>query len=433
MNLTLISTTFLLFPTLKVSLLRIKQVKILLELPVIYLLTCVFVSLNLEESYLIFFLSLILFLTLIYLIKEESYKVNDKLMGDFEIIFFVFLCLLSFSLILYCNNIYWSVFTLEIQSFLIFGSCALLKSNNLLKVVEGSLSYIIPGFFSFFLMLISIYLMELCGEGYMPGNFLILIAIMIKMGLIPFGLWVNNVVKNLSFNSIILLTFINKLSILVILVMYFSHLWYILTLCGVASLLFGSVLMVNTPKTKEILAYSSIINSGWLCLLMAASSNLTIDLENNQAILGLFYLTYILGILIFIDINKEKSPFLKDLNNDTLIRKTNITDNSLTYAGLLSMSGMPPFTGFIVKYLILLQVISLFSINVATIIVGFSIIATFCYIRPIISFSAPEIFKSLRFLNNTHLQNKINNLPFHDLILISFNIILLSTVIFIFI
>merc|ERR1712042_395675 len=106
MNLTLISTTFLLFPTLKVSLLQIKQVKILLELPVIYLLTCVFVSLNLEESYLIFFLSLILFLTLIYLIKEESYKVNDKLMGDFEIIFFVFLCLLSFSLILYCNNIY---------------------------------------------------------------------------------------------------------------------------------------------------------------------------------------------------------------------------------------------------------------------------------------------------------------------------------------
>ena len=432
MNLTLISSTFLLLSTLKVFPSQIRYIKILLELLVIYLLTCLFVNLNLEESYLVFFLSLILFLTLIYLIKEEFYKVNDKLMGNFEITFFIFLCLLSFFLILYCNNIYWSVFTLEIQSFLIFGSCALLKSNNLLKVVEGSLSYIIPGFFSFFLMLASIYLMEICGKDYIPGNFLLLIAIMIKMGLIPFGLWVNNVVKNLSFNSIILLTFINKLSILLILVMYFSHLWYILTLCGLASLLFGSVLMVNTPKTKEMLAYSSIINSGWLCLLMVASSNLTIDLESNQTILGLFYLIYILGILIFIDTNKKKSPFLKDLNNNTLVKKINITNNSLTYAGLLSMSGMPPFTGFIVKYLILLQVINLFSMNIATIIVSFSIIATFCYIRPIISFSTPEVFKSLKFLGDKRLQNKIDGLPFHDLILISFSVILLSTIIFIF-
>jgi NADH:ubiquinone oxidoreductase subunit 2 (subunit N) len=165
---------------------------------------------------------------------------------------------------------------------------------------------------------------------------------------------------------------------------------------------------------------------------MVASSNLTIDLESNQTILGLFYLIYILGILIFINTNKKKSPFLKDLNNNTLVKKINITNNSLTYAGLLSMSGMPPFTGFIVKYLILLQVINLFSMNIATIIVSFSIIATFCYIRPIISFSTPEVFKSLKFLGDKRLQNKIDGLPFHDLILISFSVILLSTIIFIF-
>lgn len=106
MNLTLISSTFLLLPTLKVFPSQIRYIKILLELLVIYLLTCLFVNLNLEESYLVFFLFLILFLTLIYLIKEEFYKVNDKLMGNFEITFFIFLCLLSFFLILYCNNIY---------------------------------------------------------------------------------------------------------------------------------------------------------------------------------------------------------------------------------------------------------------------------------------------------------------------------------------
>ena len=432
MNYIIFSSLFILIFTRKISPLKSKGVKVLWNLLFVYLITCFFVNLNLNESYLVFFFHFTLFLSLVYLIIIEFEVKEIRLMSDFEVIFFVFLCLLSFFLILYCNNIYWSVFTLEIQSFLIFGSCALLKSNNLIKVIEGSLSYIIPGFFSFFLMLISIYLMEMCGKDHTPGNLLLLLAIMIKMGVIPFGLWVNNVIRGLSFNSIILLTFINKLSILLILVLYFSHLWYILTLCGIASLIFGSILMVNTPKTKEMLAYSSVINSGWLCLLMATFSNLTVDLESNQTILGLFYLVYILGILIFIDTNKSKSPFLKDLNDYNLIRKETIVDNTFTYAGLLSMSGMPPFTGFIIKYLILLQIIGLFSLSTASIIAAFSIIATFCYIRPIITFSTPNVFNQSEALKSFYVVD-INDLTFSDLIISSFSIIILATLVFIFI
>ena len=433
MTLIIFTSLFILLLLKKSFFQSYNQMHIIVNYLLFYFLTVLFMSLSKDEAFIVCFFFLILFLSVLYLIVEEFTWRSIKLMGEIEIIYFIFLCFFSFSVILYCNNIYWSVFTLEIQSFLIFGTCALLKSNSLLKAIEGSLSYVIPGFFSFFLMLISIYVIETTGKEHILGNLLLLLAIMIKMGVIPFGLWVNNVIRSLSFNSIILLTFINKLSILLILVLYFSHLWYVLALCGIISLLFGSILMVNTPKTKEMLAYSSIINSGWLCLLIATFSNLTIDLESNKTILGLFYFIYVLGILLFIDTNKNKTPFLKDLNDNSLIKRNTIIDNTLTYAGLLSMSGMPPFTGFIVKYLILLQVISLYSLPVAGIIIAFSIIATFCYVRPIISYSTPRIFNQPRVFGALHLINISDIISLNYLVLVSVNIILLSTLIFIFI
>ena len=156
-------------------------------------------------------------------------------------------------------------------------------------------------------------------------------------------------------------------------------------------------------------------------------------MESNKTILGLFYFIYVLGILLFIDTNKNKTPFLKDLNDNSLIKRNTIIDNTLTYAGLLSMSGMPPFTGFIVKYLILLQVIGLYSLPVAGIVIAFSIIATFCYVRPIISYSTPRIFNQPRIFGALHLINISDIISLNYLVLVSVNIILLTTLIFIFI
>ena len=381
-----------------------------------------------SEQALYSYFGLIMVISLWYLVKEEFLSEEWKILNFFEVWFLLALCVISFGFILYCNNIYWSVFALELQSFLIFGSCALLSTNNLLKVIESSLSYLIPAFFSFFLMLSSICIIEIHREFWGLGNFLLLSAVMVKMGVIPFSFWVNNVMKNLTFNSIILLTFINKLSVLLILIMYFSHLWYVLGLCGIGSIIFGSFLMVNTPKTKEMIAYSSIINSGWLSLLVATFSRFTVELENNKAILGLFYFTYILSILVFINTNQNKSPFLKDINNSTQVKKSSIMGNSLTYASLLSMSGMPPYAGFIIKYLVLIQVIGLFSFQLAMVIITLSILATFCYIRPIISFSYPEVYK----LTNPHLlyPPKKHKTGTNTLIIISFNTILLITAVF---
>ena len=337
---------------------------------------------NLHNYFIASLLSLLILLSY-YLLIGEFYFNNH--LSNIEVAFIVFLnifCLL-FTIIL--KNIIWVIFLLEIQTFLVFGISALFKGVRYLKGIESSLTYLNPAFLSFILILSSLFLSSISKNFDILCNILIVLALIIKMGAIPYNFWVTQVLKNLTYNSIVLVTLLNKLSIIVILFNYISSLWFILFLVGLLSLILGCLLILNTYNTKEFIAFSSIINSGWIITICSANIK-NVGYVSNEDIIGFFLISYYLGVLIFLRYLGKSFNLLEISSSINFFVGLNLRCFLISLS-LLSLAGIPPLGGFITKYIFIIQFTETYGIIFTLLIIFSSILSIFAYIRPLITFN----------------------------------------------
>ena len=149
---------------------------------------------NFHNYFIASILSLLILLSY-YLLVGEFYFNNHLSIIEFSFIIFLNVFCLLFTIIL--KNIIWVIFLLEIQTFLVFGISALFKGVKYLKGIESSLTYLNPAFLSFVLILISLFLSSISKSFDSICNILIILALVIKMGAIPYNFWVSQVLKNL--------------------------------------------------------------------------------------------------------------------------------------------------------------------------------------------------------------------------------------------
>ena len=337
---------------------------------------------NLHNYFIASLLSLLILLSY-YLLIGEFYFNNH--LSNIEVAFIVFLnifCLL-FTIIL--KNIIWVIFLLEIQTFLVFGISALFKGVRYLKGIESSLTYLNPAFLSFILILSSLFLSSISKNFDILCNILIVLALIIKMGAIPYNFWVTQVLKNLTYNSIVLVTLLNKLSIIVILFNYISSLWFILFLVGLLSLILGCLLILNTYNTKEFIAFSSIINSGWIITICSVNIK-NVGYVSNEDIIGFFLISYYLGVLIFLRYLGKSFNLLEICSSINFFVGLNLRCFLISLS-LLSLAGIPPLGGFITKYVFIIQFTETYGIIFTLLIIFSSILSIFAYIRPLITFN----------------------------------------------
>ena len=337
---------------------------------------------NLHNYFIASLLSLLILLSY-YLLIGEFYFNNH--LSNIEVAFIVFLnvfCLL-FTIIL--KNIIWVIFLLEIQTFLVFGISALFKGVRYLKGIESSLTYLNPAFLSFILILSSLFLSSISKNFDILCNILIVLALIIKMGAIPYNFWVTQVLKNLTYNSIVLVTLLNKLSIIVILFNYISSLWFILFLVGLLSLILGCLLILNTYNTKEFIAFSSIINSGWIITICSVNIK-NVGYVSNEDIIGFFLISYYLGVLIFLRYLGKSFNLLEISSPINFFVGLNLRCFLISLS-LLSLAGIPPLGGFIAKYVFIIQFTETYGIIFTLLIIFSSILSIFAYIRPLITFN----------------------------------------------
>ena len=334
---------------------------------------------NFYNYFITAFISLLLFLSY-YLFIEEFYFNNH--LSFIEIIFILFLNVFCVLLTIYLNNIIWVVFLLEIQTFLVFGISALFKGFNYLKTIESSLSYINPAFLSFSLILFSLFFSSLNKDFSLLSNLLVIMALIIKMGAIPYNFWVNQVIKNLTYNSIILLTLLNKLTIIIIFFNYTNNLWFLLVIVGLASIALGCFLIINTYNIKEFIAFSSIINSGWIITVCSFDLKY-LGYIDNQELIGFFIISYYLSFLIFINL-LEKSFNITEISFSlNFFTNFNLKKFFFNFS-LLSLAGIPPLGGFIAKLILLTQITQNYGVIISLMIIISSILTIFSYIRPLI-------------------------------------------------
>src|SRR6185312_7488021 len=107
------------------------------------------------------------------------------------------------------------------------------------------------------------------------GFLFILISFLIKLYVAPFHYWIVDIYENTSFylisffSSISFFTMISIFSIWYI--TFFSYiyiLYYFILICSILSLIYGTLFGLFEYNLKRLFAYSSIVNVGYILLLI---------------------------------------------------------------------------------------------------------------------------------------------------------------------
>nr|YP_006576082.1 NADH dehydrogenase subunit 2 [Kulikovia alborostrata]AEM23539.1 NADH dehydrogenase subunit 2 [Kulikovia alborostrata] len=167
-----------------------------------------------------------------------------------------------------------------------------------------------------------------CGTAFMLFCFF---GLCLKLGVAPFHWWVPSVMGGLSwFCCGVLLTW-QKFGPFFILGGFSYNFYFLLLIFGLFSSIIGGVLGIGQVQIRLLMAYSSIGHWGWLLSLLSASFFSSIFYYSFYFVLsgGLFYFFYIAGLGRVSQITSAQICFI--------------------FVGLLSMGGLPPLSGFVMK------------------------------------------------------------------------------------
>nr|AAP72048.1 NADH dehydrogenase subunit II [Pristimantis museosus] len=166
-------------------------------------------------------------------------------------------------------------------------------------------------------------------------------AIAIKLGIAPFHLWLPEVLQGLPIKTGLILSTWQKLAPMAVFIQMspLTNLHLTLSL-GLISTVIGGWGGINQTQTRKILAYSSIAHLGW----MTASIKLCPQLS----ILN-FYLYILMTSTLFLTFLSLNTKNISELTSSWPKSPTLTSMSMLT---LLSLSGLPPLTGFMPKWLI---------------------------------------------------------------------------------
>lgn len=254
----------------------------------------------------------------------------------------------------------------------------IINTNNLIST-EASLKYFLTQALAssilLFAILISIITINLISHLRINHNYPLIIinsALLLKTGAAPFHFWFPEVMEGLSwFNNLILITW-QKLAPLMII----SYCFEIYLIAGIiiTSIIIGSLRGLNQTSLRKIIAFSSINHLGWLIAAIIVNENTWVIYFCLYSFLSLTII-FTFNILQIFHINQTFS-----LKIDYPLLKF------FLFTSFLSLGGLPPFLGFLPKWLVIQSLINTNQIFLITVIVCLTLITLFFYLR--ICFSA---------------------------------------------
>lgn len=177
---------------------------------------------------------------------------------------------------------------------------------------------------------------------------LILIALLLKLGAAPFHLWFPQVIEGLSWLQTIILITIQKLAPM-FLISYLtdsSLTIQIIYISAILSAYIGALGGLNVIKLRKIIAFSSINHISWILIALTIND-----------IIWIIYFSFyaIISTSVVFLLHSIQSTSISDLlnpNHSTLFPALTIP------LSLLSLGGLPPFTGFLPKWLIIQTILT---------------------------------------------------------------------------
>uniref|UniRef100_A0AAU7YRB1 NADH-ubiquinone oxidoreductase chain 2 n=1 Tax=Rhopalus kerzhneri TaxID=3151525 RepID=A0AAU7YRB1_9HEMI len=223
----------------------------------------------------------------------------------------------------------------------------------------GSITFLFSILLNSMLFISPMFIMELT-------KMMIMIGLMIKIGAAPFHMWLPEMMSNLGWMDCLILMTWQKLAPLTVMnsmipnnmIVYFSS--------GMSAMI-GAIGGLNQTSLRKILAYSSINHGGWMLLFMSMNS-----------MWYKYLMIYsIMMFMICILFYKKNTYFINQINSPSYSMMEKYTYVMM----MLSLGGLPPFLGFLPKWMVIQSMIKS-NLNLLLIVMMlFSLITLFFYMR----------------------------------------------------
>ena len=364
----------------------------------INLLVLIFITLIFNSSYTLFSINDGLS------IYNDWFFINNSNIYFINIILLTVILLLTYNSFYKSNNIYFSLIILaNTLGLILFPLINDILSLYILTGINNKsfnssraalLYFLMGGIASCLILLASYFIYESLGTTNLSEiwtlsyyidislfNYILIIALLFKMGLAPLHRWsiaVYNyaptyitayisIVAKISIISFIF-TWINTLDISIMYIFFLS------------SLVIGAYKPLYQVNIKTILAYSGLLNFSYLLLSIIINSE--ISYIGFYLYLSQYVITHILIFLIILTAGYYITSPISEWSPLTFIHQLNIPNKALSgclIIALFSLIGLPPLPGFYAKLLIFTSALSANYIFESLLIVFFSVIATYYY------------------------------------------------------
>nr|AIS38203.1 NADH dehydrogenase subunit 2 [Teslasena femoralis] len=266
----------------------------------------------------------------------------------------------------------------------------MLSTSKNVLTNESSMKYFIVQAIASSMIMISIIILIMKNFLQMTFNYslsemIMNSALLTKMGMAPFHFWFPEVMEGQKWGNCLLIMTWQKIAPM-ILIMYNMNFPLIIALIIMISMVISGLMGINQISLRKILTYSSINHMGWMMGTMLTFKTIWF------MYFSIYTLTTIYIVLI---LKKLKIYFLNQL-----FQSMNIYPmmKMLFIFNFLSLSGIPPFLGFIPKWLTIQFMINSNMIMTPTIMIIFTLVTMYMYIRITLSsllMNSNQIFWSL--------------------------------------
>nr|YP_010758995.1 NADH dehydrogenase subunit 2 [Ctenolepisma longicaudatum]WEX31820.1 NADH dehydrogenase subunit 2 [Ctenolepisma longicaudatum] len=264
------------------------------------------------------------------------------------------------------------------------------KTNNQ-RMTESALKYFLVQALASMILLTAIVMLSFHDQIMMDLSAPTMItSLALKLGASPLHFWMPEVMEGMTWMNCLLLMSWQKLAPLT-LMSYTTSLPNLIILLTISSVVVGAVGGLNQTSIRKIMAFSSIAHTGWFLGAMLCDDTTWF----------LYFIIYSLLIsaatLLFIT---NKVYYLSQTFNNKMNPMTKLT----TFTSMLSLAGMPPFLGFLPKWIVILKMTEAMYILPILIMIIMTLITLYYYMR--IAYSA--------FMLNHTMQSWSKTTPTHQ-------------------
>uniref|UniRef100_UPI0030E57AF5 NADH dehydrogenase subunit 2 n=1 Tax=Dolycoris indicus TaxID=1982384 RepID=UPI0030E57AF5 len=242
----------------------------------------------------------------------------------------------------------------------------ILNKSNKSSAEAAMIYFLIQSLSSMILMIMVLISMMKYSMSNNMIKLMITSSILMKLGAAPFHIWVPEMMSKISwYKGMLLMTWQKLAPLMMISNIHTSS--TIINLSTIWSVVIGSIGGINQSSLRKLMGYSSINHLGWM---IAINKSLNLWL--------LYFIIYsVMNMMICQMFSNMKIYFTNQMSSMNMNNNEKISLSIM----MLSMGGLPPFIGFMPKWLVIQNMINSKEIIICVIMVMCSLITLMFYMR----------------------------------------------------